>query len=469
MNDEPTIGSPPMPTIVELPEPEPGQLVADLVRQRPRARHEPDRALGEDLGRDDPDVRLPRRQRARAVRAEHRDPARPDVVVDAQHLVRRQALGDADHRLDPGVDGLVDRVRREARRDEDHRRVRAGLVDRLGDGVEDRDALDVLAALARASRRRRPACRSSGCAARGTSPRGRSAPGRRAACPCRRRSPLLDPLQRHSLERDPAVLDAVGDELAHARGVLAGAAGPLEPRLDLDRAAARSARRRRRALRPRTAAATRRPCSSGRATGRAASRPPRARRRRRVLSTTITSREATRAISRTRRARRRRSDARASRVTTTSKLASANGSFSRRRDDVRLHSRRRVHRRHLEPGLAQPPGDVPAAGSDVERRLRARRPLDDQIEIAALAVRGALAVGLGPVRPDVGHFAQLHRALRGARASSARRADSAAPRRRGVCRPSSAFVPSSRTTIGWSIVICSSACEDPARDLVAAA
>src|SRR5215217_752125 len=38
--------------------------------------------------------------------------------------------------------------RREARRDEDHRRVRAGLVDRLGDRVEDWDPLDVLAALA---------------------------------------------------------------------------------------------------------------------------------------------------------------------------------------------------------------------------------------------------------------------------------------------------------------------------------
>ena len=51
--------------------------------------------------------------------------------------------------LMPGVDRLVDRVGREARRHEDHRRVRARLRDRVGDGVEDRDALDVLAALAR--------------------------------------------------------------------------------------------------------------------------------------------------------------------------------------------------------------------------------------------------------------------------------------------------------------------------------
>ena len=41
-------------------------------------------------------------------------------------------------------------ARREARRDEDHRGVGAALVDRLGDRVVDGNALDVLAALARA-------------------------------------------------------------------------------------------------------------------------------------------------------------------------------------------------------------------------------------------------------------------------------------------------------------------------------
>jgi hypothetical protein len=43
-----------------VPEPELGELVADLVRQRPRARDEPDRAFLEDLGGDDPGVRLAR-------------------------------------------------------------------------------------------------------------------------------------------------------------------------------------------------------------------------------------------------------------------------------------------------------------------------------------------------------------------------------------------------------------------------
>ena len=58
-------------------------------------------------------------------------PLRPDVVVDPQHLVGRDVLGDADHGPDPGVDGLVDRVGGEARRHEDERRVRAGLGDRV--------------------------------------------------------------------------------------------------------------------------------------------------------------------------------------------------------------------------------------------------------------------------------------------------------------------------------------------------
>ena len=57
-------------------------------------------------------------------------------------------LGDADHRHDPRVDGLVDRIGREARRHEDERRIRVGLLDRIHDRVEHWDAFDILAALA---------------------------------------------------------------------------------------------------------------------------------------------------------------------------------------------------------------------------------------------------------------------------------------------------------------------------------
>ena len=108
-------------------EPELGQLVADLVRERARARDEADRALAEDLGGDDPDVRLARREHARAVRADHRHARGAEVRVGAEHLVHRHVLGDADHGGDARVDGLVDRVGGEARGHEDERRVRAGL------------------------------------------------------------------------------------------------------------------------------------------------------------------------------------------------------------------------------------------------------------------------------------------------------------------------------------------------------
>jgi hypothetical protein len=58
------------------------------------------------------------------------------------------ALGDADDRLDAGVDRLVDGVGGEAGRHEHHRRVGTPLGDRLGHGVEHRHPADVLAALA---------------------------------------------------------------------------------------------------------------------------------------------------------------------------------------------------------------------------------------------------------------------------------------------------------------------------------
>ena len=106
MKDEPTIGSPPIDDR-RVPETELRELVPDLVRQRARARDEPDRALPEDLGRDDPDVRLPGRERPGAVRPDQADAATLDERVDPQHLVRGNALGDADDGPDAGVDRLV--------------------------------------------------------------------------------------------------------------------------------------------------------------------------------------------------------------------------------------------------------------------------------------------------------------------------------------------------------------------------
>ena len=62
------------------------------------------------------------------------------------------------------------------------------------------------------------------------------------------------------------------------------------------------------------------------------------------------------------------------RETTRSKAPSANGRSLGAADHVGLHPGRGIGADDLEPGLAQPPRDVPAAGRDVERRLRRPRP-----------------------------------------------------------------------------------------------
>ena len=126
MNDSPTTGSPPIPTMVELPSPRSASSLPIWYVSVPERRHEPDPAAGEHLGGDDPDVREPGRQHARAVGADQRDPAGAQVVVDAQHVVGGDALGDAHDRRDAGVGRLEDRVAGEPGRHEDHRRVRAG-------------------------------------------------------------------------------------------------------------------------------------------------------------------------------------------------------------------------------------------------------------------------------------------------------------------------------------------------------
>ncbi len=130
--------------------PHPGllELVADLVGERAGLRDDADLACVEELRGDDPDVRLAGREHARAVGADQPGAGVLGLPVDAQHVEHRDSLGDRDDRLDPGVDGLLDRRRGEAGRDEDHRRVGPALGTGLGDRVEDRHAVDVLAALA---------------------------------------------------------------------------------------------------------------------------------------------------------------------------------------------------------------------------------------------------------------------------------------------------------------------------------
>ena len=123
-------------------------------------------------------------------------------------------------------------------------------------------------------------------------------------------------------------------------------------------------------------------------------------------------------------------------------------------DDVGLHAGRGVDRDDVQPGLAQPPRHVASTGGDVERRLCTLRPLDDEIEIFALAVRLRVAVQLCPFAP-VHATSSTARFAASSIVGSTWRFSGAASRR--SCLPSSALVPSSRTTIGSPIVSCSSA------------
>ena len=97
-----------------------------------------------------PTLALPRRQQPGAVGPDQPDAGRAaEMGHDPQLVVRGDAFADGDDQLDARVRGLEDRVGREPRRDEDHRGVRAGLGDGIGERVEHRDAVDVRAALAR--------------------------------------------------------------------------------------------------------------------------------------------------------------------------------------------------------------------------------------------------------------------------------------------------------------------------------
>src|SRR5438445_8499498 len=138
------------------------------------------------------------------------------------------------------------------------------------------------------------------------------------------------------------------------------------------------------------------------------------------------------------------------------------GQLLRRSDDIRLHAGRRIDGHHGASFLAKTPRDVAASGGDVEH-LHAGSglaPFDDQVEVGPLAVRRALTERIRALRPDVGHAASsTARCAASSIVGSTCRFGGAASAR--ILRPSSAFVPSRRTTIGSSILICSSAARIP--------
>src|SRR4029079_3625488 len=111
-----------------------------LVGQRPGAADDAHAAFAVDRARDDPDLGTPRGRRAGTVGADQPGAGLAHDLDRRDHVERRDALGDAEDRLDPRVCRLHHRIRCAGGRDEDAGRVRAGLADRVDHGVEHGDA-----------------------------------------------------------------------------------------------------------------------------------------------------------------------------------------------------------------------------------------------------------------------------------------------------------------------------------------
>ena len=95
----PMIGSPPMPTQVDLAEPEVAQLPDGFVGERAAAADDADLARLVDVAGHDADLALAGRDDAGAVRADqHGIGCLADQLVDPDHVEDRDALGDRDDR-----------------------------------------------------------------------------------------------------------------------------------------------------------------------------------------------------------------------------------------------------------------------------------------------------------------------------------------------------------------------------------
>src|SRR5262249_14142075 len=126
------------------------ELIDGLVGEGPAAADDTHRPALVDMAGHDADLALlSRGDDARAVGADEPRAPALQVGVDPNHVERRDALGDADDQLDPGVRRLQDRIRGAGGRAQDHGAVGAGLAHRLLDAVEEREALDGGAALPR--------------------------------------------------------------------------------------------------------------------------------------------------------------------------------------------------------------------------------------------------------------------------------------------------------------------------------
>ena len=102
-----------------------------------------------DIARDDAELRLVRREDARAVRADEARLLALHIAADLDHVLHGDVFGDADHDVELSVNGFKDGVRCEARRYIDDRSICARRLYGVAHSVEDRHALDDLSSLAR--------------------------------------------------------------------------------------------------------------------------------------------------------------------------------------------------------------------------------------------------------------------------------------------------------------------------------
>ena len=125
------------------------ELERRLVRQRAGAADDADMSFPVDIARDDAELRLVRREDARAVRADEARFLAFHVAAHADHVLHGDVLRDADDEVELRVDRFEDGVRCEFRRDEDDGSIRARRLHGVAHRVEDVDAARDLAGLAR--------------------------------------------------------------------------------------------------------------------------------------------------------------------------------------------------------------------------------------------------------------------------------------------------------------------------------
>ena len=115
-----------------------GGLVHSLVSERARTRDDADAALLMDEARHDADLAFVGRDDARAVGSDQACARTGQRRFDADHVVDRNAFGDADHQLDARIGGLEYGVGRSDSRHIDHAGGGAGLTHGIARGVEHR-------------------------------------------------------------------------------------------------------------------------------------------------------------------------------------------------------------------------------------------------------------------------------------------------------------------------------------------